>query len=108
MASPDLSQHQNAVLTGAACRIERVADILRRLHRFAARFENDIADFDAELSRASGRVDADHEDATLLRPGPFRGGGKREAEIRCRRRRARSVCAGLLRRKGSNWNLAPP
>src|SRR6266436_4278850 len=70
-------------------RVQRVAYVVRRVHRLAAHLNNEVTSLDAEIGRATFRVDADHDDALTLASGRLSGGSEHQAEVRFRVRRVR-------------------
>src|SRR5260221_8314394 len=71
-------------------RVQRVAYVVRRVHRLAAHLDNEVTSLDAEIGRATFRVDADHDDALTLASGRLSGGSELQAAVRFRVRRVRS------------------
>src|SRR6266446_10279671 len=70
--------------------VQRVAYVVRPVHRLAAHLDNEVTSLDAEIGRATFRVDADHDDALTLASGRSSGGSELQAEVRFRVRRVRS------------------
>src|SRR5258708_4516882 len=70
--------------------VQRVAYVVRRVPRLAAHLDNDVASLDAEIGRATFRVDADHDDALTFASGRLSGRSELQAEVRFRVRRVRS------------------
>src|SRR5258708_18067210 len=71
-------------------RVQRVAYVVRRVHRLAAHLDNEVTSLDAEIGRATFRVDADHDDALTLASGRLSGGSEIQAEGRFSGRKERS------------------
>src|SRR5258708_24721834 len=71
-------------------RVQRVAYVVRRVHRLAAPLDNEVTSLDAEIGRATFRVDADQDDALTSASGRLSGGSELQAEVRFRVRRVRS------------------
>src|SRR5258708_22901064 len=70
--------------------VQRIAYVVRRVHRLGAQLDNEVTSLDAETGRATLRVDADHDDALTLASGRLSGGSELQAEVRFRVRRVRS------------------
>src|SRR5258708_15244731 len=103
-------------------RVQRVAYVVRRVPRLAAHLDNDVASLDAEIGRATFRVDADQDDALTSASGRLSGGSELQAEVRFRVRRVRSraslnlsrmrrgkrLCGGGIAPRGPPHIFPPP